>query len=60
MSDLCPACGTEDCPKAAMIKEKRRNRPTGMGAGLWMHSGEFDAAATECCRRMKEIGGRDG
>jgi len=30
----CPHCETADCPRFAMLEEKRRSPPRGMGAWL--------------------------
>lgn len=47
----CPHCETTDCPRFAMLEEKRKNPPRGMGGGLWIHGEPFCDATAECRRR---------
>jgi hypothetical protein len=49
----CSFCDTYDCPRLAITEEKRKNPPTGMGGGLWIHGEEYRSAHAECVRRRK-------
>lgn len=50
---MCPFCQTKDCPRQEIIDEKRKNPPTGMGGGLWIHGESFRSSCEECWRRRK-------